>query len=237
MLLHRSALRTGSCRRDERTTRRCVARIPLCISELHEGKAFFFRRTSAYVISGLSEVFFMHSRSSKVRTVIRRIVMCAAMTAMSIVLCRFLGISPANSAFRIEIGFLPIAVVGMLYGPVWAGAAYGASDLIGAAVTTGINPFITLCKVLFGVLMGAAFRGKRRGLIYCIAFFIITGIVVDVICMAPIFVHYFGYTAEAAFYTRLVSTVINVPVRIALYYLTDRTMGGRIRKFAPKGSE
>ena len=57
----------------------------------------------------------MQSNPAKVRTAIRRIVMCAAMTAMSIVLCRFLGISPANSAFRIEIGFLPIAVVAMLY--------------------------------------------------------------------------------------------------------------------------
>lgn len=179
----------------------------------------------------------MQSRPAKVRTAIRRIVMCAAMTAMSIVLCRFLGFSPANSAFRIEIGFLPIAIVGMLYGPVWAGAAYGASDLIGAAVTTGINPFITLCKILFGTLMGFAFKGRPRGIIYCTAFFVIAGIVVDILCMSPIFVHYFGYTAEAAFYTRTVSTAVNLPVRIALFYLTERTMGERIRKFAPKRSE
>ena len=179
----------------------------------------------------------MQSRPAKVRTAIRRIVMCAAMTAMSIVLCRFLGFSPANSAFRIEIGFLPIAIVGMLYGPVWAGAAYGASDLIGAAVTTGINPFITLCKILFGTLMGFAFKGKKRGLPFCTAFFVITGIIVDVICMAPIFVHYFGYTAETAFYTRAITAAVNVPVRIVLYFLTERTMGERIRKFAPKRSE
>ena len=104
----------------------------------------------------------MQTKPAKVRTAIRRIVMCAAMTAMSVVLCRFLGISPANSAFRIEIGFLPIAVIGMLFGPVWAGAAYGASDLIGAAVTTGINPFITLCKVLFGVMLIFRFARKAQ---------------------------------------------------------------------------
>jgi ECF transporter S component (folate family) len=179
----------------------------------------------------------MQSNPTKVRTVIRRIVLCAAMTALSIVLCRFLGISPANSAFRIEIGFLPIAVIAMLYGPVWAGAAYGASDLIGAAVTTGINPFITLCKVLFGVLMGFAFKDKRRGLLFVTVFFVVTGIVVDILCMAPIFVHYFGYTADVAFYTRAVTAAVNAPVRVALYYFTDRTMGERIRKFAPKGSE
>ncbi|MBQ2732922.1 MAG: folate family ECF transporter S component [Clostridia bacterium] len=179
----------------------------------------------------------MQTKPAKVRTAIRRIVMCAAMTAMSVVLCRFLGISPANSAFRIEIGFLPIAVIGMLFGPVWAGAAYGASDLIGAAVTTGINPFITLCKVLFGVMMGFAFKGKSRGLPFTALFFVITGIVVDILCMSPIFVHYFGYTAEAAFATRAISTLVNLPVRIALYYLTERTMGERIRKFAPKGTE
>lgn len=179
----------------------------------------------------------MSTRPAKVRGTVRRIVICAAMTAMSIVLCRFLGFSPANSAFRVEIGFLPIAVIGMLYGPAWAGAAYGASDLIGAAVTTGINPFITLCKVLFGVLMGFAFKGKRRGLLFCTAFFLIAGIVVDVACMTPIFVKYFGYTAEVALTTRAISAGINAPVRIALYYLMERTMGERILSLAPQRTE
>lgn len=86
---------------------------------------------------------------TKSRNIIIRLTTTAVMIAMSVVLCRLLGF-PQTGSYRIEISFLPIAVVAMLYGPIWSGVAYGVADLIGAAIFTGINPLITLCKVLFG---------------------------------------------------------------------------------------
>ena len=97
----------------------------------------------------------------KWRETLVKLTTTALMIAMSIILCRLLGF-PQNGSYRIELGFLPIAVVAMLYGPVLSGIAYGIADLIGAAIFTGINPFITLCKILFGVVMGLFFYRREK---------------------------------------------------------------------------
>lgn len=165
---------------------------------------------------------------------ILRITTTAVMIAMSIVLCRLLGF-PQTGNYRIEIGFLPIAVVAMLYGPIWSGVAYGIADLIGAAIFTGINPFIMLCKVAFGAVMGLFFyRRERIGLWRSILCFFLIGIIIDMGCMSPIFVYVFGNTWKAALISRGIATLVNTPVRIILFWIIARYLGGTIRKYAGK---
>ena len=170
---------------------------------------------------------------SKTRLFILKITMSAVMTAFAVVLCRFLGFPP-DGAYRIELSFLPVAVVGMMFGPVWSGMSYAAADLIGAALFTGVNPFITLCKLLFGVLMGAAFYGKKRSIKFIVMFFAVTGIVVDVLCMTPIFIHFFGYTQDAAFTARIIATAVNVPARIAVFILMQKFIGSTVLSYSDK---
>ena len=173
------------------------------------------------------------TKFSKTRLVVLKITMSAVMTALSVILCRFLGFPP-DGAYRIELGFLPIAVVGMMFGPLWSGMAYLAADLIGAALITGINPFISLCKLLFGILLGVAFYGKKRSIKFCVIFYVITGIVVDVLCMTPIFIHYFGYTQDTAFTLRIIATAINVPARMIVFCLTQHFLGNTILSYSDK---
>ena len=116
-----------------------------CFLFFLEGK--LFHGVTASLLHG--GAFFM----TKTKNILLRLTTTAVMIAMSIVLCRLLGFPPTGT-YRIELGFLPIAVIAMLYGPIWSGVAYGISDLIGAWIFTGINPFITLCKIAFGVVMG-----------------------------------------------------------------------------------
>lgn len=163
------------------------------------------------------------------REALRRLVVTSAMIALSIVLCRVLGIQP-NEVIRIEISFLPIAIVGAMFGPVWSGAAYGIADFVGAALTTGANPLITLSKIIFGVMMGVCLKNKRRGLIYIVLFFIISGIIVDIACMTPIFVFWFGYAPGPALAMRALNFAVNVPIRIVLYFITERYLGRFIFK-------
>ena len=81
--------------------------------------------------------------------------MTAAMTALSVVFCRFIGFSPENTAFRFEFGFLPIAFVAELFGPLWSGVAYLVADIIGSLFSGyAPNPFISACKLLTGAFMG-----------------------------------------------------------------------------------
>ena len=163
-----------------------------------------------------------------------KITTSAMMVALSIVFCRVLGF-PTTGMWRVEIGFLPILIVAILYGPVWSAVSYGLADFIGALIYTGINPFILLCKIVFGLLMGLVFHGKEKfGLPRNILFFLLVGFVVDIMMMTPIFVFMFGYTWEAALIWRLAAFSVNTPVRIVLTVLTDKFLIPSIPKYTKK---
>lgn len=77
----------------------------------------------------------------------------AVLIALEIVLTRFLSIN--TPILRIGLGFIPIALIGMMYGPVWAGAAGGIADILGVFITgLGFYPPITLTAILTGVSFG-----------------------------------------------------------------------------------
>lgn len=77
----------------------------------------------------------------------------AMLIALEIVLARFCSISLPT--IRIGFGFVPMAMCGMLYGPIWAGVAYGVADCLGAALfSTGVFPGIVVARVVSGVIFG-----------------------------------------------------------------------------------
>ncbi len=185
-------------------------------------------------VSVLNGGAFFMTKNGKI---LLRLTTTAVMIAMSVVLCRLLGF-PQTGTYRIELGFLPIAVVAMLYGPLWAGAAYGIADLIGAAIFTGINPFITLCKIAFGVIMGLFFyRREKVGLLRCVLCFLIVGAAIDIVCMCPIFVFMFGYTWKVSLTTRTIAALINTPARIVVFWLVSKYFGGYLIKSMGKNEK
>lgn len=92
-----------------------------------------------------------------------KLVYLALLTALEVVLSRFLSIStPIN---KIGFAFIPLALSGMLYGPL-AGAAVGAvSDLLGAFLfpTGPFFPGFTLTTTLKGVVYGLCLRRETAG--------------------------------------------------------------------------
>ena len=158
----------------------------------------------------------------------------AMMVALAIIFCRYLGF-PSSGMWRVEISFLPILVVAILYGPVWSALSYGMADLIGALIWTGVNPFILLCKIVFGLLMGLAFHGRERiGLPRNVLFFVFVGFAVDIVMMTPIFVFMFGHTWESALIFRLAAFSVNTLMRIILTALTDQFLLPAIYKYVRK---
>lgn len=83
-----------------------------------------------------------------------QLVIMAFMIALEIILTRFLSIN--TPIVRIGFGFLPVAVLGMLYGPLWAGAAYAIGDILGALlIPTGpYFPGFTATAFLTGAVFG-----------------------------------------------------------------------------------
>lgn len=89
----------------------------------------------------------------KQKVSVRMLCQIAMLIALEIVLSRFCSIS--TPAIRIGFAFVPIMLCGMLFGPLWAGAAYGIADLIGAALfSTGVFPGIIIARVVSGLLYG-----------------------------------------------------------------------------------
>lgn len=88
------------------------------------------------------------------------IVIVALMIALEVILNRFAGIT--TEAIHVGIDFLPIVVVAMLFGPLWAGIAYAIGDLIGALLFPygAINPGITITLALVGMTYGIVFYRK-----------------------------------------------------------------------------
>lgn len=156
-------------------------------------------------------------RQTLVRTCI-----CGVLIGLAVVFCRLLGF-PQSGMWRIEFSFLPIALVAMFYGPLWAGASYTIADVIGAAIYTGVNPFIALQKCLTGVVMGLfLYQNKRVGfwkLLLCMG---IISIFLDFLMMAAIFHFAFGHPWETALVSRLVNGGINLGIRVLVLMLCEK---------------
>ncbi|MDR3242456.1 MAG: folate family ECF transporter S component [Clostridiales Family XIII bacterium] len=90
-----------------------------------------------------------------------KICVVAFLIAAEIVLTRFLSIN--TPIVRVGFGFLPVAITAVLYGPLWAAAAYAAGDILGALLfpTGPYFPGFTLTAFLTGLTYGFFFRKKN----------------------------------------------------------------------------
>lgn len=161
-----------------------------------------------------------------------RLCMTAVSVAMSVVVCRFLGFTPLDSPVRFDFGFLPIAVIGWLLGPVYSGAGYLAADIIGSFVQGyAPNPWIATCKLLTGVVMGLFFKRGRVSFFRTALCFLFINAVVDFLLMTPIFVFMYGWTWGATFATRAVNAALTLPFRIVTFYILARGLRKPLARF------
>ena len=84
----------------------------------------------------------------------RTLTLTALLTALEIVLSRFLSISAWNT--KIGFAFVPVVIAALLLGPVWAGVAAALADFLGA-VLFPVGPYFpgfTLTAFLMGAVYG-----------------------------------------------------------------------------------
>lgn len=85
---------------------------------------------------------------------LEKIIITALLIALAVVLSKLLSI---NLAFlRIGFGFIPIAVLAILFGPIWAGVASAIADVLGAIIfpTGAFFPGFTVSAFLTGLIFG-----------------------------------------------------------------------------------
>jgi len=96
------------------------------------------------------EVFLNKKKKFKVST----IPVVAFLMALELILTRFLSIN--TPIVRIGFGFVPVSLTAIIYGPLWAGAAYALGDIIGALLfpIAPYFPGFTLTAFLTGIVFG-----------------------------------------------------------------------------------
>ncbi len=150
----------------------------------------------------------------------KTLVISALLAALSVIL-RLLGF-PQDGTFRIELGFIPIAVSGYLYGGIISGITYVIADIIGT-LFTGMSPFfpITVCKFLMGVIYGLFFyKGNKslKNIIFCT---LVIAVLIDLVFMPFALLPISGSkTFWGILMTRIIATGFNVPLRIVSLYVT-----------------
>ena len=70
---------------------------------------------------------------------VKKLVEISLLIALEVILTRFCSINTA--ILRIGFGFLPIAIIAMMHGPLSAGVAYAIGDLLGMMIFLVISLF------------------------------------------------------------------------------------------------
>ena len=93
---------------------------------------------------------------------VKKLIQISLLIAIEVILTRFCSIQ--TPIVRIGFGFLPIAIIGMMYGPLSAGVAYAIGDLLGFALfpTGSFFPGFTITAFLTGIVYGVFLYNKPK---------------------------------------------------------------------------
>ncbi|MBQ7951112.1 MAG: folate family ECF transporter S component [Clostridia bacterium] len=164
---------------------------------------------------------------------IRRICYLALLIAMNIVFVRLLSFQ--TPVTRLDFGFIPLAVSGAIFGPVWGGLTAGAADILGMLINSkGMAYFFpwTLNAVLHGVLYGCFLCKKEKhwGRILCLV--VVQGVVVDLLLGSLWGAIYRSglHLYWAVFVERFVMILIKMPIQYFVLTIIFRILKPHIQE-------
>ena len=149
----------------------------------------------------------------------RRLVTIALFIALEVILTRFLSIN--TDFLRIGFGFLPVACVGILFGPLWAGAAYAVGDVLGMLIfpSGSYFPGFTVSAFAIGCIYGLFLHKKessfRRIIIPVLLVCMGVNLFVDTLWLNILY----GQAYLALLPMRLVKCAVMVPIQVVLIKL------------------
>lgn len=166
----------------------------------------------------------------------RVIAITAVMIAMEVVLHRFASIQ--TPILQLHFGFLPIATVAILFGPVYSGVAWAIADVIGMLLfpTGGGTWYIGLTVSLFvtGVIYGIfLYGGSKNILMRIILSTLIVSIFITLI-LDTFWLHlYWGNGIIAMLPSRILKCIVMIPLQIIGIFCLERMLDryGIKRKF------
>lgn len=171
----------------------------------------------------------IRSKYFKVTFDTKTIVILGLLTAIQIVLSRFLSFSVWN--MKIGFGFAPIAIAAILLGPIPAAIVGGLSDFLGA-ILFPIGPYFpgfTLTAALTGLIFGL-FLWERQSLVRIVAAVGLTQLIFSLLINTYWISLVFGAPYVALFPPRLIQTGILIALEILVIVALSRA----VRRFPAK---
>ena len=109
----------------------------------------------------------------------RTVTHMALLIALQIVLSRFLSIS--TPILRISLGFVPVAIAGMLFGPLSGGLVAATADFLGAILFPigAYFPGFTLTAFLTGVVYGLFLYQKEKSWFRIVASVLVISLILN----------------------------------------------------------
>ncbi len=154
----------------------------------------------------------------------RTVVYLAVLIALEIVLNRFLSIN--TPVVKIGFSFVPIAIAGMLFGPIPAAVVAALADLLGAILfpTGTIFLGITLTAFLKGISWGLFLHKKQT------VSTVVPAVLVDQLVLSYLLNSFWlsilmGTTYKALLATRIVQTAILIPVEFVVVFALSKALG------------
>ena len=138
--------------------------------------------------------------------------------ALEIVLTQFISIE--TPIVRIGFGFLPIAIIGMLYGPWIAGMASAITDIVGTILFGGgvFFPGFILSAFIGGMIYGLILYKKPKSLKRIIIAILLVTVFVNLGMNTIWLTIMLDKAILVIFPTRLVQNLVLAPVNILLLY-------------------
>ena len=161
----------------------------------------------------------------------KQLIVMALLMAISIVLTRLLGLQLLG--LKLNLSFLPLALVGILYGPWWCAAVCALGDVLGVMVMTNdvYFPGFTVTMFLTGLTYGFVLHGKPLTWKRCLV----------AACIASLFINLgldsgnlwilYGDAIVAWMPARILKAVVMVPIQTVLISVTYNKCIARMKYF------
>ena len=148
----------------------------------------------------------------------RMLAVLSLLAAMNVIFARFLSVQAWN--VRIGFSFLPLAVAGMLYGPLAAGIVGAVGDIVGALLfpTGAYFPGFTLTAFITGAIFGLCLY-KKRGWVNIIPAVLLNQIVCSLLLNSLWISVLYGSPFVPLMQTRAIQCAIVAPVQLVTLWL------------------
>lgn len=157
----------------------------------------------------------------------RSISIIGLLMALDIILTRFVSIE--TPIVRIGFGFLPVAIIAMLYGPWIAGVAAAITDFMGIMLfpkTALFFPGFTLSAFLGGVIYGLILYKKPKTLGRVILAVVLVAVFINLGLNTWWLTILLDKAAYVIFPARVIQNLVLAPINVALLYfvLQNKTL-------------